>query len=266
MYWKRLLSSIKITSLPTLLSAISSLHKTYRIPHIIVTSVRFDSDSNNSDDAAHHHPPPPPPPPTTFSLVGSTADSNLRPRPFKIDFPAIDCDFVGTGDMFSALMLVRLREAVFAPSSSSSSSAEGTEAVKQGTAATEEGTKGTETAAATKAEQEGSSDGHSPEHSKTDISKTKGWISPDSLPSPTSLPLAQAAEKALGSIQSILLKTKIAHDEALKELGSALMDQESSSEKRMHLRKTKAAEVRVVRNVGEVKTPGVKYRAVALEI
>ncbi len=39
--------------------------------------------------------------------------SDRRARAFKIVFPAIDCYFSGTGDMFAALMVVRMREAVW---------------------------------------------------------------------------------------------------------------------------------------------------------
>jgi pyridoxine kinase len=38
--------------------------------------------------------------------------STGKPRIFKVEVPKIDCLFSGTGDMFAALMLVRLREAV----------------------------------------------------------------------------------------------------------------------------------------------------------
>ncbi|KAM3086588.1 putative pyridoxal kinase [Clarireedia jacksonii] len=38
--------------------------------------------------------------------------STASPRTFSITIPAIDCFFSGTGDMFAALMLVRLKEAV----------------------------------------------------------------------------------------------------------------------------------------------------------
>ena len=38
--------------------------------------------------------------------------STGQARLFKISFPAIDCYFSGTGDMFAALMVCRLRQAV----------------------------------------------------------------------------------------------------------------------------------------------------------
>jgi len=47
-----------------------------------------------------------------MSIVGSTARTDFSPRSFKIGVPAIDCFFSGTGDMFAALTVVRLREAV----------------------------------------------------------------------------------------------------------------------------------------------------------
>ena len=90
----RLLSDIKITSLQTLVEAIETIHKTYVTPHIIVTSIRLDSA------------------PGTISVIGSTARSDSSSRAFKIEVPDIDCFFSGTGDMFAALTISRLREIV----------------------------------------------------------------------------------------------------------------------------------------------------------
>lgn len=83
----------------SLASAIQALHDTYRIPHIVITSVKF---------------PAPGQPSPQLSVVGSSMSSDGRARLFKIVFPAIDCYFSGTGDMFAALMVVRMREAVTA--------------------------------------------------------------------------------------------------------------------------------------------------------
>jgi pyridoxine kinase len=75
----RTLSGVKIVDMDSLKLAITTLHDTYHVPHI----------------------------------VGSTATSTSEPRMFSIRIPAIDCFFSGTGDMFAALLLVRFREAVF---------------------------------------------------------------------------------------------------------------------------------------------------------
>ena len=191
----RLLSETKITSLDTLTEAITILHKKHRIPHIIVTSVSFEDSS------------------TTISVVGSTIRSDSTPRLFKIDVPAIDCFFSGTGDMFAALVVVRLREAVDA----------------------------------------------------ANLSSTQSWISPDDVEA-TDLPLAKATEMVLASMHAVLEKTKTARDNALELMSGPLLEKEKDSEKRMHLRRTKAAEVRVVRNVGDLREPKVRFRAEALEI
>ena len=92
----RLLSDSKITSLTSLAAAIATLHRTHRVSHIVVTSVRFPASS------------------PTISVVGSTARSDGSPRLFGIEFAAIDCPFTGTGDMFAALTAVRFRNAVAA--------------------------------------------------------------------------------------------------------------------------------------------------------
>lgn len=50
----------------------------------------------------------------TLTVVGSTTRSDGTPRLFRLDVPALDFYFSGTGDMFAALTVARLREAVFA--------------------------------------------------------------------------------------------------------------------------------------------------------
>lgn len=193
----RLLSETKITSLNSLAEAIAILHQKYRIPHIIVTSVSFEESS------------------PTISVVGSTIRTDSTPRLFKIEVLAIDCFFSGTGDMFAALIVVRLREAV--------------DAAKLGS--------------------------------------TRSWISPDDVEA-TDLPLAKATEKVLASMHAVLEKTKTARDEALERMSGPLgtLEREKDSAKRLHLRKTKAAEVRVVRNVADLKEPKVVFRAEALNL
>ena len=193
----RLLSEIKITSLATLSEAVAKLHKENRLPHIIITSVRFDAAS------------------PTISIVGSTARLDNSPRLFKIDVPAIDCYFSGTGDMFAALTIVRLREAV--------------------------------------AEQQ--------------LAQVKSWVPPDTIKA-VDLPLAKATEKVLGSMQTVLEKTKKARDESLESMSGPLgaLEKEKGSEKRLHLRKTKAAEVRLVRNLTDLREPKPLFLAEALEV
>jgi pyridoxine kinase len=82
----------------TLTEAIAALHTKYRVPHIVITSVKL----------------PAPALTPSLSVIGSTMTSTVKPRIFKVEVPAIDSFFSGTGDMFAALMVVRLREAVSA--------------------------------------------------------------------------------------------------------------------------------------------------------
>ncbi|KAK0632356.1 Ribokinase-like protein [Immersiella caudata] len=94
----RLLSEVKIQDMASLGRAIQVMHERYCIPHIVITSVSL----NHPDH-----------PDASLSVVGSTMTSDRRARAFKIVFPAIDCYFSGTGDMFAALTVVRMREAVW---------------------------------------------------------------------------------------------------------------------------------------------------------
>lgn len=149
-----------------------------------------------------------------MSIIGSTSRSDFSPRLFNIDVPTIDCFFSGTGDMFAALVVVRLREAV----------------------------------------------------TEANLSNTKSWVSPDNVKA-VDLPLAKAAKKVLGSMHTILLKTKDARDRELKGMGGPLgaMEMEKDSEKRLGLRRTKAAEVKVVRCLGDLRHPTVDWKVEALE-
>ena len=92
----RLLSDVKIEDVDSLGKAIQALHERYGIPHVVITSVSLKHAGQ---------------PDASLSVVGSTRTSDHRARPFKIVFPAFDCQFSGTGDMFAALMVVRMREA-----------------------------------------------------------------------------------------------------------------------------------------------------------
>jgi pyridoxine kinase len=94
----RLLSEVKIEDMVSLGRAIQVMHERYGVPHIVITSVSL-SDPDHPD--------------ASLSVVGSTMTSGRRARAFKIVFPAIDCYFSGTGDMFAALTVVRMREAVW---------------------------------------------------------------------------------------------------------------------------------------------------------
>ncbi|KAM4059673.1 phosphomethylpyrimidine kinase domain-containing protein [Hirsutella rhossiliensis] len=92
-----LLSGVSIVGMESLTEAIQALHDKYRIPHVVITSVRLPA----ADQPADH-----------LSVVGSSMTSDGKARLFKIVFSSIDCYFCGTGDMFGALITTRMREAV----------------------------------------------------------------------------------------------------------------------------------------------------------
>ncbi|KAI1640386.1 Ribokinase-like protein [Biscogniauxia mediterranea] len=113
-----LLSGVKITDSASLERAVEVLHEKFNIPHIVITSVSLPlSPSQAPSIASSRAQSPAPAQPQsqtlrTMSVVGSTRTSDRRPRLFKIHFPVYDWYFSGTGDMFAALMVVRMREAV----------------------------------------------------------------------------------------------------------------------------------------------------------
>ncbi|KAJ2900286.1 putative pyridoxal kinase C6F6.11c [Zalerion maritima] len=190
-----LLSETKITDLDSLTTAIQNLHDRYAVPHVVITSVSIPHLDHE---------------PSTLSVVGSTMTSDRKARPFKIVFPAIDAYFSGTGDMFAALMVVRMREAVCAAPDAET------------------------------------------------LTKTASWISPDDV-QPLDLPVARAAEKVLGSMHEVLTKTREAMVREL-ESKTEVMNGEMD-DMMMHLIKSKAAELRLVRNPNCLRQPGTQFKA-----
>lgn len=212
----RLLSDVKITDFTSLATAIRTLHRKFRVPHVIITSVNLPPTAASTPQNASRASSPfrdsaPAPQAAKLSIVGSTATSDMKPRLFRLTVPALPVFFSGTGDMFAALMVARLREAC----------------------------------------------------QDADLLSKHHWQSPDDVPA-TELPLAKAAAKVLASMHAVLAKTM---DVRVKEL--AKLEEEQGRElnvgvgeeagqdkdKEKHLRLTKAAEVRVVRNWRDLVEP-----------
>lgn len=207
----RLLSDVKITDSSTLRQAIEVLHTRYRIPHVVITSVSLPLSESPTTT-------PTPDGQRTMSVVGSTRTATGAPRLFMIRFPVFDGYFSGTGDMFAALMVARMREAV---------------------------------------------------HKDPDASlrTTESWLSADAVEA-TALPLAHAAETVLASMHELLSRTSDGMT-AEVERATAALDIEARSQgwadeektKRLHLLKSRAAELKLVRNLGCLRAPKVEYRA-----
>lgn len=201
-----MLSGVKITDIDSLKRSIQVLHERYSIPHVVITSVTLP------DQPAGH-----------LSVVGSTMTSDARPRLFKIVFPAIDCYFSGTGDMFSALMTVRMRQAVFpkeGPGSASQSSAY---------------------------------------PGGDDLRRNRSWLSPDEV-DVLELPLVRAAEMVVASMHEVLTKTAEGMWAAVKAKEAAA-GVDGADEKRAHLTRSKNAELRLVRNLASLRDPTIELRA-----
>ncbi|MCJ1405247.1 putative pyridoxal kinase [Xylographa trunciseda] len=188
------LSGTKIHSLGALAAAVTELHSLYQIPHIVVTSVRFAEAS------------------PSITVIGSSKRVDGTPRLFRIDVPALDCFFSGTGDLFAALTIVRLREATVAARLEARSS----------------------------------------------------WLSSDDVCA-IELPLAKAVEKVLASMQQVLVKTKAAVDMAVENVEQEGPERGGEWERIQHLKKTRAAEVRIVRHLKDLREPKVVFRAVPLD-
>jgi pyridoxine kinase len=215
----RLLSGVKITDSTSLEHAIEVLHDKYNLPHIVITSVSLPIPSASQTPSPAHPASsvqPQCPSTRTMSVVGSTRTSDRKPRLFTIHFPVFNAYFSGTGDMFGALMVVRMREAV--------TSSAGTQ-------------------------------------------HTASWLSPDDI-APTDLPLARAAEKVLASMHEVLAQTCEHIDSGLSAAVSRLASRRGVGEDvvraesdTMHLLRSRAAELKLTRNLACLREPAVEYRA-----
>jgi pyridoxine kinase len=228
----RTLSDTPIHDLPSLAHAIHVLHTTYRVPHVIITSLRLTRDNQipTSRPITQPHTPSTEPSdplsstlpqnkPTAdapdkdeavenLTIIGSTATSDFKPRLFRIDTPALPLFFSGTGDMFAALTVPRLLEAV------------------------------------------------SQAPAGQNLANTASWRSPDDVRA-EDLPLARACQKVLASMQAVLAKTaeacKVkmdAYDAKIERGGGG-----DESEKKRHLTLMNASEVVVPRHVGDLLDP-----------
>lgn len=217
----RLLSGVEITDSASLERAIGVLHDTYNLPHIVITSVSLPIRSASQTPSSTRPASPTqsqPPTTSTMSVVGSTRTSDRKPRLFTIQFPVFNAYFSGTGDMFAALMVVRMREAVAYYAAESTRHA-------------------------------------------------ASWVSPDDIEA-TDLPLARAAEKVLASMHEVLertceqmpseLSSSIARLATRKGVSEAEIRADSET---MHLLKSKAAELKIARNLGCLREPTIQYRA-----
>ena len=98
---------------------------------------------------------------------------------------------------------------------------------------------------------------------EADLLNTASWRSPDSVAGPD-LPLAKAAEKVLASMQAVLRDTAEHYDAATKHIQEELArgqqrgtgrETDEDMEAIRHLKLTRAAEVRVVRNSKALREP-----------
>ncbi|CRG92471.1 pyridoxine kinase [Talaromyces islandicus] len=203
------LSGVKISTVADITAAITAIHATYSIPHVIVTSVQLSRLGSST-------------PASTLTIIGSTIRSDGTPRLFSVDVPALNCNFNGTGDMFAALMVARLREAVFSASSSSSS----IEQLKS---------------------------------TRSWVSPDD--VAPTDLPLATATEKVLSSMHYVleRTMEARTAELAAAEAEAGAEADTGETDEQRQFRK--HLRETKAGEVRLIRNVHALRNPKVIFRA-----
>jgi pyridoxine kinase len=85
-----LLTDLKLDSFESIVPCLEKLHSIYNVPHVVISSLSFESR------------------PDVIYCCGSTLREDDKPRPFMLEVPIIHGVFVGTGDLFAALLLIRL--------------------------------------------------------------------------------------------------------------------------------------------------------------
>lgn len=233
-----LLSEQKITDMLSLVSAITKLHLTYQIPHIIVTSLRISPKSGRRMSNTETD---------TLVVVGSSCTSDGSPRIFKVDAPSLPIFFSGTGDMFAALIACRLREATinftFNPKDAPSETNSTPHLLSTRSWMPPDAVPATETPLAKATEK---------------VLRSMHAV------------LVKTAEARSESLsygnRGNVGRTKLGLDDLTDE-EAGLNDEEK---KQRHLRRTKASEVRVVKYVDEMRNPpetgGVQFLARPVEI
>jgi len=88
---------------------------------------------------------------------------------------------------------------------------------------------------------------------------TSSWVSGDEVVE-VELPLARATEKVLASMHTVLERTKEKRDEEWEGYRRSSIGKQGD-EQRDKLMQSKAAEVRLVRNVGCLRNPEVRFKA-----
>jgi pyridoxine kinase len=203
-----LLSGVEIVDGRSLREAVGVLHGDLGVPHVVVTSLRLGGGEGEEKEEEGGGP--------MLSVVGSTATAEGTPRLFRIQVQAMPVFFSGTGDMFAALLVGRLREAAL----------------------------------------------------RAGVLDRVSWMSPDGV-APTELPLAKATAKVLASMGAVLkdterhyrvVKKAVEEEEEEREREKENgrgggVDAAQEWEKEKHLRLTRAAEVRVVRNARALREP-----------
>jgi pyridoxine kinase len=84
------LSDCKLDTIDSITSCLARLHQIYKVKNIVISSLRLESH------------------PGVILCCGSTATTDFKARAFMLEAPVIDGPFVGTGDLFAALLLAQL--------------------------------------------------------------------------------------------------------------------------------------------------------------
>lgn len=95
------------------------------------------------------------------------------------------------------------------------------------------------------------------------LRETPSWLSGDETAS-LDLPLARAVEKVLASMHEVLSRTAAGMTSIIDRTVAGMSEEDKGNEKKMHLVKSKAAEVNIVRHLDCLRSPGRVFSAETL--
>lgn len=98
-----ILTGITIKTKQDVFKVLEKFHKEYKVPHVILTSMKLEEDSETILSVA-----------SSSSVrggvgeVGGTESGGIEVRPFYYEYPSLNAYITGTGDLFAGLLVDRL--------------------------------------------------------------------------------------------------------------------------------------------------------------
>lgn len=251
-----LLSDTTITDLESLAAAIQILHKTYQVPHVIITSLRLTRDNHTVSSRA-------PSRPVSKAGTGTHTPSGLQNLDAATSHPSAwptSSMQEQTREQAPEINLDEVENLTIIGSTATSDYKP--RLFRIDTPQLPLFFSGTGDMFAALTVPRLIEAAHATSTSEVNLLNKPSWRSPDDVPA-DELPLAKACQKVLASMQAVLAKTTEvcnekmkAYDARAEKEGRGSGDEaDQESEQRRHLALMNASEVKVVRHVKELLDP-----------